>query len=139
MDLRAQLHERITGQDHVMFPAVETADSTVGPLIDHQAAAISFAPHSAFPVSGFELAVAAQDHAIVADEEQRAINCATRTGIPLRYGTHSGEDVTIHAGGPGSALFDGIGNAEWLDWFATFECSSAIDESSWGQVKNLYR
>jgi alkaline phosphatase len=30
------------------------------------------------------------------------------TGIPLRYGTHSGEDVTIHAGGPGAALFDGV-------------------------------
>jgi len=68
-----------------MFPAVETADPTVGPLLDHQAAAISFAPHSAFPVSGFELAVAAQNRAIVADEEQRAINSATRTGIPLCY------------------------------------------------------
>ncbi len=30
------------------------------------------------------------------------------TTAPLRYGTHSGEDVTIHAGGPGSALFDGV-------------------------------
>jgi alkaline phosphatase len=30
------------------------------------------------------------------------------TAIPLRYGTHSGEDVTIHAGGPGAALFDGV-------------------------------
>jgi alkaline phosphatase len=28
--------------------------------------------------------------------------------IPLRYGTHGGEDVTIHAGGPGAALFDGV-------------------------------
>ena len=28
--------------------------------------------------------------------------------IPLRYGTHSGEDVTVHAGGPGAALFDGV-------------------------------
>jgi alkaline phosphatase len=28
--------------------------------------------------------------------------------VPLRYGTHSGEDVTIHAGGPGAALFDGV-------------------------------
>jgi alkaline phosphatase len=30
------------------------------------------------------------------------------TGIPRPYGTHSGEDVTIHAGGPGAALFDGV-------------------------------
>jgi len=30
------------------------------------------------------------------------------TTIPLPYGTHSGEDVTIHAGGPGAALFDGV-------------------------------
>ena len=28
--------------------------------------------------------------------------------IPLHYGTHGGEDVTIHAGGPGAALFDGV-------------------------------
>lgn len=28
--------------------------------------------------------------------------------IPLRYDTHGGEDVTIHAGGPGAALFDGV-------------------------------
>ena len=28
--------------------------------------------------------------------------------VPLRYGTHGGEDVTIHAGGPGAALFDGV-------------------------------
>jgi alkaline phosphatase len=28
--------------------------------------------------------------------------------IPLASDTHGGEDVTIHAGGPGSALFDGV-------------------------------
>jgi alkaline phosphatase len=28
--------------------------------------------------------------------------------IPLRSETHGGEDVTIHAGGPGAALFDGV-------------------------------
>jgi alkaline phosphatase len=30
------------------------------------------------------------------------------TAIPRFSGTHSGEDVTIHAGGPGAALFDGV-------------------------------
>jgi alkaline phosphatase len=30
------------------------------------------------------------------------------TAIPLGSGTHSGEDVAIYAGGPGSALFDGV-------------------------------
>jgi hypothetical protein len=40
---------------------------------------------------------------------------------------------------PGSSLFDDIGTAEWLDWFAVFECPSAIQENSWGQIKGLYR
>ncbi|GJM44452.1 MAG: hypothetical protein DHS20C21_12940 [Gemmatimonadota bacterium] len=40
---------------------------------------------------------------------------------------------------PGSSLFDGVGTAEWLDWFATFECTSAVEESSWAQIKGLYR
>jgi alkaline phosphatase len=36
------------------------------------------------------------------------------TTVPLRYGSHSGEDVTIHAGGPGSALFDGVQEQHFL-------------------------
>ena len=28
--------------------------------------------------------------------------------VPLPSGAHSGEDVTIHAGGPGAELFQGV-------------------------------
>jgi alkaline phosphatase len=28
--------------------------------------------------------------------------------VPLASGAHSGEDVTIHAGGPGAELFQGV-------------------------------
>lgn len=34
--------------------------------------------------------------------------------VPLRSETHGGEDVTIYAGGPGSALFDGVQEQHFL-------------------------
>ena len=39
---------------------------------------------------------------------------------------------------PGSPLFDGICNAElWFD--AAMTCTTPVEPTSWGQVKNLYR
>ncbi|GJM43899.1 MAG: hypothetical protein DHS20C21_07410 [Gemmatimonadota bacterium] len=40
---------------------------------------------------------------------------------------------------PGQPLFDGVCNAEWLDWSALFTCPVGIEDSSWGTIKNLYR
>ncbi|GJM43898.1 MAG: hypothetical protein DHS20C21_07400 [Gemmatimonadota bacterium] len=40
---------------------------------------------------------------------------------------------------PGQPLFDGVCNAEWLMWSASFTCPVSIEGSSWGTIKNLYR
>ncbi|GJM43896.1 MAG: hypothetical protein DHS20C21_07380 [Gemmatimonadota bacterium] len=40
---------------------------------------------------------------------------------------------------PGSPLFDGVCNAEWLFWSALFTCPVGVEDSSWGAIKNLYR
>ncbi|GJM43897.1 MAG: hypothetical protein DHS20C21_07390 [Gemmatimonadota bacterium] len=40
---------------------------------------------------------------------------------------------------PGQPLFDGVCNAEWLMWSASFTCPVSIEGSSWGAIKNLYR
>ena len=44
VDLGASVHERVSRQDHVMLPTVETVDPAVSPLVDHQAAAVPFTP-----------------------------------------------------------------------------------------------
>jgi hypothetical protein len=42
---------------------------------------------------------------------------------------------------PGSSLNDGVCDAEWLLWAASFSCEPvvSVDDASWGSVKNLYR
>ncbi len=40
---------------------------------------------------------------------------------------------------PGSSLNDGICDAEWLNWAATFSCTVSVEDNTWGAVKNLYR
>jgi hypothetical protein len=40
---------------------------------------------------------------------------------------------------PGSSLNDGVCNAEWLLWAASYSCTVSVDDASWGAVKNLYR
>ncbi|MBZ0266889.1 hypothetical protein K8I85_01930 [bacterium] len=40
---------------------------------------------------------------------------------------------------PGSPLNDGVCDAEALYWSAAVNCFGAVDETSWGRTKNLYR
>ncbi len=40
---------------------------------------------------------------------------------------------------PGSPLDDGVCDAEWLLWAASFVCTVGVDEETWAGVKNLYR
>ena len=52
--------------------------------------------------------------------------------IPRQFDTHSGEDVTIHAGGPGAALFDGVQEQHFI-YHAMVEAlgwNPAVDSST---------
>lgn len=52
--------------------------------------------------------------------------------IPLRSETHAGEDVTIHAGGPGAALFNGVQEQHFI-YHAIVEAlgwNRAVDSST---------
>ncbi|GJM43658.1 MAG: hypothetical protein DHS20C21_05000 [Gemmatimonadota bacterium] len=44
---------------------------------------------------------------------------------------------------PGWPLYQGVGNAEWLYWVASFSCPTSVDDGapfrSWGGIKSLYR
>lgn len=40
---------------------------------------------------------------------------------------------------PGSTLNDGIGDAEFLDWSASFNCTVPVTPMAWGHIKDLYR
>jgi hypothetical protein len=40
---------------------------------------------------------------------------------------------------PGSPLDDGVCNAEWLLWAASFRCTVSVEPQTWAGVKNLYR
>jgi hypothetical protein len=56
----------------------------------------------------------------------------TRTNHSYYYGT-SGSPLC-----PGSSLNDGVCGAQWL-WDASVSCTVSVEESSFGQIKNLYR
>jgi hypothetical protein len=86
--LDALANERVPGQHHLVFPAVEPAELAVGPLVQAKAAAIAFAPDRALVHGWLELAMFAQDGAFAADEEQRAVDCPARRRITLRDADH---------------------------------------------------
>jgi alkaline phosphatase len=76
---------------------------------DHQPEGPKHLPHRARKVSG--ITEGRPDLTAVDTTDPSFLQ---ETTVPLRYGTHSGEDVTIHAGGPGSALFDGVQEQHYI-------------------------
>src|SRR4051812_11185034 len=77
MDLRALGCQRVAWQHCVVLPAVQATDPSVGPPVSSQAHGIAIAPHRAFVEGRLDLAVAAENPAFTADEQQRAIDRAT--------------------------------------------------------------
>ena len=74
MDLRSLRHKYVTWKHHVVFPAVETADSAVGAIVDREARCVTLTPNGPFLIRRLELAMAAQDSTVIPDEEQRAVS-----------------------------------------------------------------
>lgn len=66
---------------------------------------------------------------------------ACGTCFPTTRATHSflfGTDTTAYC--PGVPINDGVCNAEWLLWSASYTCSDlTVRPSSWANVKDLYR
>jgi hypothetical protein len=54
-----------------MFPAVESTDPAVRPLVDDQSEGIPFAPHGSLNERWLELPVAAEDCSLALNEEER--------------------------------------------------------------------
>jgi len=48
--------------------------------------------------------------------------------IPFAYDTHGGEDVTIHADGPGAALFDGVQEQHFI-------CHAMVEALGWNRTE----
>ncbi len=64
-----------------MFPAIETADPSIGTIVNSQTGAVALPPNGTFLVGGLELAVPTQNTSIVGEEQQCTVSSPSRAGI----------------------------------------------------------
>jgi hypothetical protein len=83
VDLGPLGRQGISGQHHLVFPAVEPTDAPIGSLVGAQARAVALTPGGPFLPGRLEFPVAAEDLALMADKEQCAVDGAPCEGVTL--------------------------------------------------------
>src|ERR1043166_2136862 len=88
MDLRALRCKYVAGQYGVVLPAIQAADPAVATLVDVQADGIAVSPDRVLVEGRLDLAMAAQNATLPADEQQRAIDAAEGYVVALGHADH---------------------------------------------------